>query len=575
MLKKALAILKKNSLAVSLVLLGSFVWSLTMVKSGIVYDYGMGFWGPNGHDGIWHIALIKSLSQGSWQMPVFAGEALKNYHLGFDLILAWISKLSGINPITLYFQITPPILAVLIGIFSYKLVIDWRGSKAQAFWALFFVYFGGSLGWIVNLVRKGSLDGESMFWAQQGISTLVNPPYALSLVILLLGLIVLGRYLRKPLPVYLLSSIFLFGILIQIKAYAGILSLAGLFLAGVVRFLRHKKYDILLVSLGSFLLSILLFLPLNKGARGLLVFQPFWFLETMMGLSDRVGWERFYSAMTNYRAGGIWFKAIPAYFVAFLIFWLGNLGTRMVKAVLVLGWLKKPRSLQWLEIFFLVVIVAGLGIPLFFLQKGTPWNTIQFVYYSLFVSGILAGVALGQLLQRLNPKSSLIIGSLMVLLTIPTTIGTLGHYLPQRPPAMVSGQELEALDFLSRQPAGVVLTYPYDTLKAKEAEANPPRPLHLYESTAYVSALSGKVVYLEDQVNLDITGYGWRERRDEVEGFLQSSDLTLVRNYPRQRKIRYVYWLRGQRAKVGEEQIGMERIFENSMVSLYQITDNE
>jgi hypothetical protein len=575
MLKKALEILKENSLAVSLILLGSFIWSLTMVKSGIVYDYGMGFWGPNGHDGIWHIALIKSLSQGSWQMPVFAGEALQNYHVGFDLILAWISRLSGINPITLYFQIVPPILAILIGTFTYKLVLDWRGSRSQGLWALFFVYFGGSLGWIVNLVRSGSLDGESMFWAQQGISTLVNPPYALSLVILLLGLIALNKYLKKPTPINLFFSILLFGVLIQIKAYAGILSLAGLFASVIYQFAKNKKLDILLVFLGSFILSLLLFLPLNKGAKGLLVFQPFWFLETMLGLSDRVGWDRFYSAMTNYRAAGIWFKAIPAYLVAFLIFCFGNLGTRAVKALLVLGWAKKPKNLEWQEVFFLVVILTGLGIPMFFLQKGTPWNTIQFVYYSLFVSGILAGVLLGELLQKLVSRKAIVLGSVVVLLTIPTTIGTLGHYLPQRPPAMVSGQELEALQFLEKQPTGVVLTYPFDSALAKAAEANPPRPLYLYESTAYVSALSGKSVFLEDQVNLDITGYDWKTRRDEVEGFLQSSDLKLVRNYPRQRNIAYVYWLKGQRAVVGEGQIGMERIFENGLVEIYRITSNE
>jgi hypothetical protein len=294
----------------------------------------------------------------------------------------------------------------------------------------------------------------------------------------------------------------------------------------------------------------------------------------MMGLSDRVGWDRFYSAMTNYRSGGLWLKAIPAYLVAFLIFWFGNLGTRVIKGLLVFRWLKRPKNLEWLEVFFIVVILAGLGIPMFFLQKGTPWNTIQFVYYSLFSSGVLAGCLLGKLLEGLGTKA-LILGGVVILLTIPTTIGTLGHYLPKRPPSMISLQELAALEFLGKQPSGVVLTYPFDALAAKEAEANPPRPLYLYESTAYVSALSGKSVYLEDQVNLDITGYEWKKRRDEVEGFLQSSDLKLVRNYPRQKNITYVYWLKGQRATVGEGQIGMERIFENEQVTIFRIIDNE
>ena len=36
-----------------------------MVKSGLVYDYGMGFWGPNGHDGVWHVSLASSLARGT------------------------------------------------------------------------------------------------------------------------------------------------------------------------------------------------------------------------------------------------------------------------------------------------------------------------------------------------------------------------------------------------------------------------------------------------------------------------------------------------------------------------------
>ena len=570
MLGKALEILKRNSLAAILIVLGTISWSLTMVKSGLIYDYGMGFWGPNGHDGIWHIALVKSLLRGSLEMPVFAGEAIKNYHIGFDLLMAWLSKISGINPITLYFQIIPPILALGIGILTYKLVLEWQGSKAQGLWATFFVYFGGSFGWIVNLIRTGELGGESMFWAQQGISTLLNPPFALSLVIMLLGLVTLTKYLKKPTFLSFLPPFLLFGILIQIKAYAGILSLGALLASGVLRLIKQKKTDILFVFLGSTALSVLLFLPLNKGAQGLLVFQPLWFLETMMGIPDRVGWDRFYSAMTNYRSGGILFKGTLAYLVAFAIFWFGNLGTRAVKEILVFRWLKKPALIGWLEAFFIAVVLAGVAIPMFFLQKGTPWNTIQFVYYSLFVSGILAGHVIGEVFEKRGNLSKWAIGVLVVL-TIPTTIGTLQHYLPIRPPAMISKSELAALEFLSMQPPGVVLTYPFDSAKAKEAEANPPRPLYLYESTAYVSALSGQSVYLEDQVNLDITGYSWGERRNDVKSFLESSDDEFPRNFLRQNNISYVYFLRGQRAVKGEGQLGMSRIFENDFVEIFKV----
>lgn len=126
-----------------LIFVGTITWSLTMVKSGLIYNFGMGFWGPNGHDGVWHVALAESLTRGNWEMPMFAGEQIKNYHIGFDLILAMLHKITLIPIHTLYFQIIPPVLAVLIGVYVYKFIVLWQNDKVKAYWGTFFVYFGG------------------------------------------------------------------------------------------------------------------------------------------------------------------------------------------------------------------------------------------------------------------------------------------------------------------------------------------------------------------------------------------------------------------------------------------------
>ena len=47
--------------------------------------------------------------------------------------------------------------------------------------------------------------------------------------------------------------------------------------------------------------------------------------------------------------------------------------------------------------------------------------------------------------------------------------------------------------------------------------------------------------------------------QDEVRGFLEEND------------IRYIYWVKPQRAILGETQIGVLRIFENSEVDIYKI----
>lgn len=569
MLKKYYQIFLLNKRLILLLAAGTFCWSLTMVKSGLQYSFGFGFWGANGHDGIWHIAVAESLLKGSWGIPVFSGKLLENYHIGFDLLLAILSKITFIKIPTLYFQILPPVFSFLIGFSVYRFILYWKKSKLQAFWATFFVYFAGSWGWVVTFLRGEKLGGESMFWSQQSLSTLINPPFALSLIIIFIALSFLKRGINKNNKLHLFLSTFLFGVLIQIKVYAGLLCLAALALAGFYELLKRRGISIIKVFAGALFISILLF-STSGNSQSLIVFKPFWFLETMMGLTDRVGWLRFYEAMVNYKLAGNLLKWPIAYLVAFAIFILGNTGIRILSLKELFNLSKKVWDLNYIDLFLITVIFAGFTVPLLFLQKGTPWNTIQFTYYSLTFLSIYAGVSVGKMMTDKNILFRSLLALILVLLTIPTVISTLKDYVPKRPPAMLPNTEIDALEFLSRQPEGIVLTYPFDKYKADEAKTNPPRPLRLYESTAYVSAYSHKPVFLEDEVNLDITGYDWRQRRKEVEAFYKNPQIKEVREFLSKNNIKYIYWIKGQRAYLGEEQLGIRRIFENAEVDIYE-----
>lgn len=565
----------KDKIHILIIAIGSILWSLTMVKSGLIYPFGMGFWGPNGHDGIWHLALINHFAKGDFGMPVYAGEQLRNYHIGFDFLLSIIQRVTQIPAQNLYFQVLPPILSILVGILTWKLVLGWGKSKIQALCVLFFVYFGGSFGWIVTLFRGEGISGESMFWSQQAISTLINPPFAASLVLMLAGMYLLVKLDKNFNIFYFLFTILVFGVLSQVKVYAGILALFGLFVIGFVRIIKNKRVDFLALFVGSAILSAVLFLPSNKGSSNMLIFRPFWFLETMMAVSDRFGWNKFYEAMINWRAAGIWPKAVLAYSVAFAIFLLGNMGTRIL-GIFVLVRSKKEKRADNISLFLVSIAILGIILPMFVLQKGTPWNTIQFFYYSLFTLSIFAGITCGQWIGEWIKTGRIhkvvICTTIIVVLTVPTTFSTVFyHYLPGRPPAKISNAELEALSYLKKQPNGIILTYPFDRKAAEVAQLNPPRPLYLYESTAYVSAFSAKSVYLEDEVNLDITGYDWKTRRQEVLDFLASLDHQKTRDFLRVNDIKYVYWIKPQRATLGEGQLGMTQIFENKEVIIYKV----
>lgn len=547
MLKEVLKPFLQRINIVILILLGSISWSWTMVKSGP----NLGFWGANGHDGIWHIALSESLSKGFLGMPIFAGSSLQNYHIGFNLILASLHKITFIPIHVLYFQILPPIFALVIGLLVYIFVFEWIKSKKAALWSVFFIYFGGSLGFILQ-------KGESAFWSQQAISTLINPPFALSLIFLLLGLILIKKLNEKFTIINFILGILVFGVLIEIKAYAGILALGALLVSGLYSLFVNHKSLIIKIFAGALIVSLIVYLPLNSNSTSFLVLSPFWFLETMMGTVDRIDWPKFYSAMLSYKSGNIWQKGILAYGAAFAIFILGNFGTRIV-------FLFRKIKLDQINIFIYSVIAAGILVPMLFIQKGTPWNTIQFFYYSLFFSSILAGIVISKV------KSKIIL-FIVVLATIPTTLITLKDvYIPSRPPAMLPKSELFALSFLSKQADGVVLTKPFDLPSAKAAENKPPRPLYLYTSTSYVSAFSKQQTFLEDEINLDITGYNWQERREQILEWYKEGDALSKRNFLIKNNIGYIYWLKDGGSLLDIDKLSISKIFENDLVTIYQV----
>lgn len=550
MLKPFLRPFVQNKFILPLIFVGTIVWSLTMVKSG---PY-TGFWGANGHDGVWHIALANSLARGSLEMPTFAGEQLQNYHIGYDLILALLHILTGISVSALYFQILPVATALGIGIATYLLILRWTKSTTAATLSVFFVYFSNSLGWVFG-------RGESMFWAMQSPSTLINPPFALSLLIILLGMVLLQRNKQ------ILAGIF-FGTLIFIKAYAGALILASLFVVIAWQILSKQKENFIKTFLVTGVVFAFLFLPFNSGSTSLFSFQPFWLLESMMAASDRVGWSQMAEAMLSYKQASVISKFSIAYGVSLAIFVLGNVGVRILSGVYFIA---KIRKIDWIGIFLLTIACLGLIVSMTFVQEGTAWNIVQFFYYSLFALSILAGIGTAIIFD--NKKTNKFIKVLIALsITVSTVFSlqnSLSAYLPSRPPAKLSDAELEALEFLSQQPSGVVLTYPYDAALAKEAESNPPRPLYLYESTAYVSAFADKPVFLEDEVNLNIMNYDWKNRREEVEEFYKTLDQQKAYNFLRDNNIKYVYWVKPQRATLGETQLGIRKIFENSEVDIF------
>ncbi|MDD2224578.1 MAG: hypothetical protein PHP97_00235 [Candidatus Shapirobacteria bacterium] len=555
---------KIKKLSVILIVLSTILFSLTMFRSGLKYQFGLGFWGPNGHDAIWHLSLINQLKQQiPPQNPIYSGSILQNYHWGFDFLVAIISKITTIDSGFLYFQILPIIFSLLIGFLSFKLAFLITKNNITSIFFVLLNYFSGSFGWIYTLIKNHQIGGESLFWSMQSVSTLLNPPFALSLIVILLGLILwLKHHNSNSIKIAILIGM-IFALLSGIKVYAGILIGLALSCYWLYNAIRSKKIFgfnfIICLVMGLISLLILFGLGVLKGGQ-LLEFKPFWFTHSMIESLDKFYLPKL--ASFRFNQTNILISAILEIGLVF-IFLIGNLGTRFLGFFTIFSKTVKKEINDFDKLIIFIFIFSFLT-PLLFIQKGTAWNTIQFFYYFLF----FANFYFAQFLSKLWSKHKTLV-SILLLISCLTSFSTLKDYFGNPPPSSLPNSEIEALNFLKNQNDGFVLTYPYD--KYEKDKMTTPIPLYAYETTAYVSAFSGKQTFLEDEMNLDITGFNWQQRRAEEEKFFSSTDQFFARGFLVNNSIDYIYLVSDQKFSLSTFDLQINEIFNNSQVRIYKV----
>jgi hypothetical protein len=547
----------RKKLILVLILVGTAFQVLTVFRSGLACSIGACFWGPNGHDGIWHLALGRQVAKNIPPFnPVFSNTILKNYHWYYDLLLGWLAKLTPFAISSLHFQIIPIVFSFSLGALSFALAKELTGKFWVGFWFAFLNYFANSLGWIINLLRSGIIAGESLFWSMQSASFLLNPPFALSVLILLFGYLLWIKWKENLNWPRIIGLGLLFGLLLNIKAYAAILFLTG---SGLAMILKRKKINIRNISILAVagLAYLITWFLWHRGGSFPFIFKPLWFIRTMFEARDRLYISKL---------GQIWWTLLPGWLTSpkfwllsgmgIVIFILGNFNARLF------GFLKYKHDF-W-ELNWLLLILFAVLFPLLFIQTGTAWNTIQFLYYGLLFSNYFLAKFLAGLSE--NKK---IFGLFLVVILILGNIEILKTYTSKNPTAYISKQELAGLKFLGQQEGKTILAYPYQP--SLKNNYSPPLPLYIYESTAYVSAYTGKQQYVADQMNLEITGFDWESRLKDKKKFFQTEDINWSRGFLLNNGLDYIYLVDDQDINLNNRDLGIKMIFSNQTVKIYQV----
>ncbi|MCX6704788.1 MAG: hypothetical protein NT162_00405 [Candidatus Woesebacteria bacterium] len=542
---------------------------LVISPSGVFKNGDLVFWSSHGHDVAWHIALMDEINRGyPFQNPVFAGEKLVNYHFFSDIAPAIISKYLPISDLNLYFRILPFIYSLLFGASAYFLTKKITGSRIASIWATVFTYFAGSFGYIIG-------KGESVFWATQPQSASGNPPQIISDFMVMAVLYFLFKLIsEKGGKITFWILVLLIGTLTEFKVYGAIVILGALILAGLWQLLKERKFQILTLAILSGILGALLYVPNSSGTVSFLIFQPWWYIRTMIVEPSRLNlldWE--YRRQT-YIYEHNWKRVIFLEGLGLSIFFFGNLGMRFVGLWDALRFAKNTFK-NYFNLIFILIIPISVALPLLFLQKGVASNTAQFLQYFLLLAGILAGISTARLLKVIKiPVLQILLSVILIITMVPTQLtllrdfyGTSDNWHP--PFAKISMLELQALNYVKNNtsPDTIILTPAYDQyLSLPGVTPN----IWDWSDTGYVAAFSDRRTYLDDHEQVDIMGYEWRQRLAIKEGIFKEKDPNIFLKKFDETKSQILYFPKAYRPLVDLTKTEFTKIYENSEVEIWK-----
>lgn len=395
----------------------------------------------------------------------------------------------------------------------------------------------------------------------QAASNQLNPPYLLSLIYFLI-LLLFYFYLESRHYQCHVFGLLVLPLLIILTPVTKVYAIIPIFILSFLilfQFFTRRYYFPLILSFLALVISFLLFRIYCPQIKQNLIYRPFWFIDTMIDSPDRLYLPKFSAYRLHLQQTNPYdYRLTVFYLIFFAIFIVGNFGFRLLG----LFTLKDCQTQLNRTLFFISIILVAF--PTLFVQSHTNWNTIQFLYYALFIFNLF--------LCRFLSKSSIF---WLILITISFIFanydGYVG-YLGSPPPANLPLTEIKALRFFSQLPPGIVLTYPYDN-GFKEKATKTPLPLYIYETTSYLSAYTPHLTYLADEMNSANLGLDVTKRRQKLLNFFSGSDIFASRGFLLDNEIKYIYLTGYQRqqAHLHLSYLSLVSVYDDGQTIIYRV----
>ncbi len=556
-------------ISIAVFMIGVIFQLLVIAPSGITKNGDLLFWSSHGHDATWHIAVMNKIAEGfPLENPIFSLERLYNYHYFFNILPAIFMKNFNLSEIEMYFRLFPLLFSILLGSTAYYLGKKVGKSQTAGIWNMFFVYFVGSFGYIATLIKDGIVGGESIFWASQVHSSIGNPPQIISNFLVLSFLYFIFDYFNTKRKSDFIFCVLIASVLPVFKVYAAVIVFLSLGVIAIIRLITVKNFDIFVMTFISALFAAVLYLPNTLSSASFLIIEPWWYIRTMIVSEGRLNWIDHELRRQTFLAHNNYLRVIQLELIAFVIFIVGNLGTRIVGLTYFIKNIKK----FFVDNFYaLLTMIATFSVvlPLLFLQKGVVSNTAQFLQYFLLTFGIAASISIDELLKKVKQsQAKAVIVLILIFISAPTQIGLLFDFYQRPAFAKVSKLELEALNFTKMNSADsdVIIVPSYDPHTNTDEETP---PIWDWFDTSYVSAFAKRSVYFADYEQLDIMGYDFNERKDLVEKLFNTNSPSEFDTLFKKSGSSILYFPKMMRPDVFLPMTSLEKKYENDEVEIW------
>src|SRR3989338_3072070 len=344
--------------------------------------------GTNYRDGVWFLAVANTAFKTfPFQMPIYSGESLSNYHY-LPNLFTYLFSLLGIPVFITYYKIIPIFYFIAITILSLIFARKIKDDPKFVFLFLFFTLFGISLTIITSLYHLGRIDNGLLINTFQSTRLLESPHTALSFLIIMMILIInQNKQLTKQ--EITIQGILLF-VILGIKFYGAVAAILLVIGFEFIRLIKTRKIRSYLLNNSYYLicifLSLIAFYNLLSISQqsSVFIWSPFATVHHLIESPNMFYLPNMVNARYFLYAHGWSPRLLAIELLTSLIFICFYFGTKTICFIYLLFQFLK-RRVKSDELVILITIIILLFLSIFFIQKGDWFNPIQFAVVAAFL----------------------------------------------------------------------------------------------------------------------------------------------------------------------------------------------